>query len=67
MIEATDRNEAIRYIEDLLGPDGSREIAALVVEHLGWRNAIAAARECSPTRWNQIIDEANEVSEGSKP
>lgn len=50
--------DAVRYIEEMLGADGSRELAEAIVARLGWRDATRVADEASDAEWGAIIDAA---------
>jgi hypothetical protein len=54
----TSKLEAVVFIENLLGADGSRAIAERIVNELGWEEVENAAMDMGDEEWNSLLDRA---------
>lgn len=50
----TTRRDAVQYVEDRLGSEGSRALAEAMVAGAGWRNVATL----TDAQWAEVLDEA---------
>jgi len=55
-MEPTNKTDAVRQVEEMLGSEGSLELATAIVDRIGWRDVVVVAQAMGEREWNKLVD-----------
>jgi len=55
-MEPTNKTDAVRQVEEMLGSEGSLELATAIVDRIGWRDVVVVAQAMGEREWGKLVD-----------